>query len=473
MLQRLVLLLVGSCFFLLMGTARAANFTVNHNADTSDAAAGNGICADAIGNCTLRAAVEEANALSGDDMILFAASLLNATITLTTGVEITINGTGGALQIRGPGADKLTIDGGAGSNRLFLATNAATLTITSITMQGGGGGAGPDGAAIQVSGGTLELNGVVVRNNNAGANNGGGININGGVNHRILNSTIANNSASNGGGFYLSAGTLFLANSTISGNTITGQGGGVFIGSGGTATFRNATITNNTANSIIGGIEVSSSLLDLGNTIVAGNIAPNFPELGNFNTITSAGNNFIGNSGGDSAATIIAIAYQPTDIRDQDPQLGILQDNGGQTPTHALAMTSPAVNAGDNSRAVNPFNNATLTSDQRGFLPRVIGGTVDIGAFEFNAAPTAANVTIGGRVSTASGNAVGKTQISLTAPDGETFFALTNPFGYYRFDDVPVGQTYVLTVVSKRYSFTPQVISVTGELTALDLTAEP
>jgi CSLREA domain-containing protein len=472
MLKRSILMLVCSFLFVWAGTARAANFTVNNNADTSDAAAGNGLCADAIGNCTLRAAVEEANAFSGDDAIFFAASLLNATITLTTGVEITINGAGGALQIRGLGADKLTIDGGAGSNRIFLAANA-TLTITGITMQGGGSvGVGPDGAAIQASGGTLELNGVLVRNNNAGANNGGGVYFNGGTNHRILNSTVANNSAANGGGFYLNGGTVFMANSTVSGNTITGQGGGILLLNG-AATFRNSTITNNTANSAGGGIQVANTAFNVGNTIIAGNSSPNYPEILHFDAITSAGNNFIGDSPSDSTSTNAPVAYQPSDIRDQNPLLGILQNNGGQTPTHALSMTSLAVNAGDTAKAVNPFNNATLTSDQRGFLPRVIGATVDIGAFEFNAAPTAASVSIGGRVLSANGNVIGKTQISLTAPDGETFFALTNPFGYYRFDGVPLGQTYVLNAVSKRYSFTPQVVSVTGELTALDLTAEP
>lgn len=473
MLKRFLFLILFSFSFLLVGTAQAASFTVNNTADGSDAAAGNGVCADAIGNCTLRAAVEEANALAGDDVITFGASLLNSTITLTTGVEITINGAGGTLWIVGPGADKLTIDGGAGSNRLFFTTSAATLTITGLTMQGGGAvGIGVDGAAINASGGTLVLNAVLVRNNNAGPNNGGGIYFNGGTNHRILNSTISNNSSANGGGFYLAAGTLFMANSTVSGNTITGQAGGIFLVNS-VATFRNSTITNNTANSAGGGIQVSNTAFNVGNTIIAGNTSPNYPEILHFDTIISAGNNFIGDSPGDSTSTNAPVTYQPSDIRDQNPLLGILQNNGGATPTHALVLTSLAINAGDNAKAVNPFNNSVLTSDQRGFLARTFGGTVDIGAFEFNAAPTAAGVSIGGRVLSANGNPLGKAQICLTAMNGETVFALTNPFGYYRFDGVAVGATYVLAVVSKRYSFAPQLVSVSGELTELNFIAEP
>ena len=348
--------------------ARAANFTVNNNADTSDVAAGNGICADAVGNCTLRAAVEEANALSGNDTINFAASLTNATITLTTGVEILISGANGTLQISGLGANKLTIDGGAGSNRIFSTNLAATVTLTGVTLQGGGsvGGVGPQGGAIFANGGTLVLDAVLVQNNNSGIS-GGGISLSGGANHRILNSTISNNSsASTSGGLEVVSATLFVANTTISGNMANTNGGGVFLNNS-AATFRNSTITNNTANSLAGGIEVFTSTFNFGNTIIAGNIAPNFPDIGNFNTTTSAGNNFIGNS-----STVTAITYQPSDIRDQNPLLGILQNNGGPTPTHALMTGSLAINAGDNAKAVNrsttprsPPTSAVLRRERR------------------------------------------------------------------------------------------------------------
>ncbi len=67
----------------------------------------------------------------------------------------------------------------------------------------------------------------------------------------------------------------------------------------------------------------------------------------------------------------------PTDTIRTDPQLLPLADNGGPTLTHALAPTSPAIDAGN--------NNAGLTTDQRGFA-RVAGARPDIGAFESNAA---------------------------------------------------------------------------------------
>jgi len=55
----------------------------------------------------------------------------------------------------------------------------------------------------------------------------------------------------------------------------------------------------------------------------------------------------------------------------------------------------------------------------------------------------------------------------------ETRYAMTNAFGYYRFDEVAAGETYVFSVRHKRHTFTPRIVSVTEELTELNFTAEP
>ena len=44
---------------------------MNNTGDTPDAAPGNSTCADASGACTLRAAIQETNALAGPDIINF------------------------------------------------------------------------------------------------------------------------------------------------------------------------------------------------------------------------------------------------------------------------------------------------------------------------------------------------------------------------------------------------------------------
>lgn len=69
------------------------------------------------------------------------------------------------------------------------------------------------------------------------------------------------------------------------------------------------------------------------------------------------------------------------------------------------------------------------------------------------AAPTAAGVTIAGRVITANGRSIRGARVTLTNADGTTRSVTTNSFGFYRFDDVPVGETYVIKVSSRRYEF--------------------
>ena len=84
--------------------------------------------------------------------------------------------------------------------------------------------------------------------------------------------------------------------------------------------------------------------------------------------LKSSGHNLIGISGG-------ATGYAPTDLLNVDPLLGPLADNGGPTLTVPLLPGSPAIDAGDNADAPE--------FDQRGRgFPRIVNGTIDIGAFE-------------------------------------------------------------------------------------------
>jgi hypothetical protein len=236
---------------------------------------------------------------------------------------------------------------------------------------------------------------------NSARSNGGGAYFGGfgGNTVRIIDSTFSNNTTSdNCGGFSSSDGdNLIVINSTISGNTAL-RGGG-FCSSGGTV-LRNVTVTANTSSDGGGGIVKYGGRLDFGNTIVAGNISSSLfgPEILLFDgTITSSGGNLVGDSMGDSTNTNLPmfpnaplISYQPTDIRDVNPRLGVLTNNGGTTPTHAILPGSPLIDKGLNALAVNPFGgNTALVFDQRGAgFARIIDGNndgtaiVDIGAFE-------------------------------------------------------------------------------------------
>jgi hypothetical protein len=87
-------------------------------------------------------------------------------------------------------------------------------------------------------------------------------------------------------------------------------------------------------------------------------------------------------------------------------------------------------------------------------------------------APTAANVSLSGRVLTTDGRGIRNTAVVLTGPKGNSRTAMTSSFGYYRFDEVPSGETYVLSVSSKRYQFAPRVVTVQDEIANLDFIAQ-
>jgi parallel beta-helix repeat protein len=143
-------------------------------------------------------------------------------------------------------------------------------------------------------------------------------------------------------------GTVMLNNTTISGNTANQRGGGIYTFDRGSATLQN--------------------------TILAGNTAPNGPDCSW--TLVSAGYNLIGNT---SDCT-----FTPTDsdLTYIDAKLGLLQDNGGPTETHALLSGSPAIDAG---------SCRGTTADQRGkprpvdipFIANADDGC-DIGSYEFD-----------------------------------------------------------------------------------------
>lgn len=357
---------------------------VTKTADTDD-----GIC-DA--DCSLREAIDEANNAATDDVIEFASPLFDTAQTITLGgTQLEINNNG-ALTINGTGAKLLTIDANVQS-RVFL-ISSATATINDLTItrgqvvdQGGGG--------IRSTLSNLTINNCVIDNNRTNNNNGGGIAAAlGRLN--IKNSTISNNVSANnyGGGIDRSGASLTIINSTISGNRSNdnGNGGGGGISSaGGAGNLRifNSTITNNTAEGGGGGIfHVIGPVPQIRNTIIANNTAPAGPDISG--TINSQGYNLIENT-----SDAIINGDTTGNITGQDPMLGLLTDNGGQTPTHQLLNGSPAIDTSDPT-TFEPI-------DQRGIARPIDSdnnGTAiaDIGAFEA-LSPTAANATISGRVS--------------------------------------------------------------------------
>lgn len=88
-------------------------------------------------------------------------------------------------------------------------------------------------------------------------------------------------------------------------------------------------------------------------------------------------------------------------------------------------------------------------------------------------APSSATASVSGRITDNSGIGLAKVRVSLTKPNSEIISINTNPFGYYTFEGVDVGQNYTLQADSKRFQFqnNPRIISVSETLQNEDFVA--
>jgi hypothetical protein len=86
--------------------------------------------------------------------------------------------------------------------------------------------------------------------------------------------------------------------------------------------------------------------------------------------------------------------------------------------------------------------------------------------------PTAASVSISGRVLAENKRGLANATVYLTKANGATLTRRTSTFGHYRFDDIEAGQTVIISVVSKRYQFSPQFVNVMAELTELNFSPQ-
>jgi hypothetical protein len=240
----------------------------------------------------------------------------------------------------------------------FLVSNSAVGGAGGLATEGGSDGGGGQGygggiysvAPITIVRCTLANNSAVggVSTSSAGSGSGGGLNSEGAA--TILNSTIVTNQAAGspfdfGGGIYDNGTSLLVRSCTIVGNQADYGGG------------------------------LSTSAVDLGNSILAGNSATSGPDCAG--SVNSTDYNLIQNT---NATTFSGITLH--NIIGQDPLLGPLQDNGGLSPSMALLLNSPAIDKGksfglfvDQRNAQRPFDFASIANAGG-------GDGSDIGAFE-------------------------------------------------------------------------------------------
>ena len=249
----------------------AGPYVVDSAADTHDITPGDGVCADSTGSCTLRAAVEELRASRASDSITFQLTY-PATITLTDigplpDFDASLGGKD--VVIQGPGSDKLTIDAASLFRHFFFSGRLRSITVSGVTLTQGNESA--DGGSI-LNQTQLHLSDVAFVSNRALGNGGALASVGGDVtlDHVTLSD---NTSSANGGAIYIITGHLDVTASAFSANTSSGSGGGIF-GDGGFSVMNvdSSVFSGNSAVGDAGGI-ANNGTLTVTNTTLNGNTA--------------------------------------------------------------------------------------------------------------------------------------------------------------------------------------------------------
>jgi hypothetical protein len=357
---------------------------------------------------SLRDVINYANTHEGGFNIRFAPGI--GTITLTTG-QIVISHD---MNIIGLGARALIIRGG--NSRIFEIATSASVNISGVTLRDSKGGtlSGTLKAGGAVANyGTAQFFDCTIRDNTVGDATatvgwGGAIYNPSEALLRMERCTLAANTVRAGqalGGAIYNNGSAVLTNCTVASNQLITNGGSGFANNGagagiynlwsnavGDLALINCSITDNFAGPSPAGASINAggvrngegpAICTVRNTIIARNQATTTSRdvAGPF---ISQGHNLIGNtagstgwisSGNDPNHDFLGGTTDPTAL---DPQLTVLQDNGGPTDTLGIKLNSIAIDNGSDSVLGPP---AGLAIDQRGFV-RKSGDHVDIGAFE-------------------------------------------------------------------------------------------
>ena len=81
---------------------------------------------------------------------------------------------------------------------------------------------------------------------------------------------------------------------------------------------------------------------------------------------------------------------------------------------------------------------------------------------------TAANISVSGRVLMSDGIGVRNARVTLRDPNGTLHSAVTNAFGYYRFNGLASGGNYVVSVDARGARYTPRLVAATDQLTDIN-----
>ncbi|MCH8814922.1 MAG: hypothetical protein IH957_07470 [Chloroflexi bacterium] len=360
--------------------AQAATFTVDSTGDASDFSAGDGVCDtdDSVGDgpCTLRAAIEEANALAGADTINFSIGTGVQTIAPGSVLPfitdpVTIDGT---TQAGFAGTPIIELDGsGAGAGVVGLLITAGNSTVRGLVINRFVG----HGIELRTNGGNF-VQGNYIGTDVAGTadlgNEGNGV--------RILNvpgNTIGGTAA--GAGNVISGNQrdgVSIVSSAATGNMVQGNYIGTDIaGTADLGNGSNGVEMNDAPGNTIGGTVAGAGNVISGNAngvVIVNSLATANMVQGNFIGTNAGGTGALGNS---SSGVLIAINASNNTI-------------GGTTPAARNIISA-------NSKGVSIGSGTTGNVVQGNFIGTDVTGTTALGNSTEGVNITAANNnTIGG-----------------------------------------------------------------------------
>jgi hypothetical protein len=204
--------------------------------------------------------------------------------------------------------------------------------------------------------------------------------------------------------------------------------------------------------------------------------------------ITSIDLSFVGEQWRDAATAsqTLTFAYRVSDTPITDIATGTYTANTAFDFASPTFVNSGAIdgNAAANRLAINgtlvvaldPGDEIMLRWSDFDSPSADHGLAIDDFSVTPHATTTAANVSLSGRVVTSTGRGISNATVTMFGGNlPEPLLARTSAFGYYQFEGLAIGETYILSVGAKRYVFPKPtlIVTPTDNLDDLDFIAEP
>jgi len=125
---------------------------------------------------------------------------------------------------------------------------------------------------------------------------------------------------------------------------------------------------------------------------------------------------------------------------------------------------------------VDPIDECTFWYTSQYYAVNGLNWQTRVAAFRFPncVGTTAANVTVQGRVATSGGAPIANVFVTMIDQNGVSWTARTNTFGYYNFESIPVGRTYIMRAASRKVRFenNPRALTVNDMILGADFVTE-